>query len=79
MAKRISQLTTADMLKEMSIAGSPEKVVGVMTEIHDLMAAKLDLTNPAELLNIEFALQRLQAEVKTWLKLLERKNNQKYL
>lgn len=79
MPKRISQLSTDDMLNEMSIAGSPEKVVGIMTELHNIMATKLDLTNPTELLNMDFALQRLRAEVKIWVRQLEKKNNQKYL
>lgn len=79
MAKKLSQLSTEDMRNQMSIAGSPDKVTDLMTEINDLMADKLDLTNPAELLNVDFALQRLRAEVKIWVRQLERKTKQKYL
>lgn len=78
MAKRLCLLTTEDMLKQMSIAGSPEKITNLMTSIYDLMAKTVDVNNAAELINTKFALQRMIAEVKVWARSLEGRTGQKY-
>ncbi len=64
MAKRLSSMTWDDMQQEMSIAGSPEKITQVGKDIMNIVGNNLDVTNRAELTNIEFALNRVLAEVK---------------
>jgi hypothetical protein len=74
--KRLSQMTTEEVKQELSIAGSPEKLIGMMGEIGDIMA-KVDQTNVAELINLELILRRLQAEVRTWMRMYEDRTGQK--
>lgn len=57
-------MTWADVQQEMSIAGSPEKITQLGKDIMEQIASKLDKTNRAELINVEFMLKRLIAEVK---------------
>lgn len=64
MAKKLSQMTWADVQQEMSIAGSPEKLTQLGKDIEVLMGKTIDATNRAEILNAEFMLQRLLAEIK---------------
>lgn len=78
MAKKLSLYTTADMQKEMSIAGSPKKITKLMTDINELIGKTVDANNPAELINTKFALQRLIAEIKVLARHLEQRTGQKY-
>lgn len=64
MAKKISQMTWAEVQQEMSIAGSPEKITELGKEILTLIGQRMDPTNRAEMTNIEFMLQRVTAEIK---------------
>jgi hypothetical protein len=74
--KKLSQMSTEDVKKELSIAGSPDKLIVMMGEIGDIMS-KVDQTNVAELINLEFILHRLQAEVRVWKKKYEERTGQK--
>lgn len=69
MAKKLTSMTWVDVQKEMSIAGNPEAVRQWGEEIMQLIAEKHDRTNAAELINIEFMLQRIIAEVRLWQRL----------
>lgn len=64
MAKKLSQMTWAEVQKEMSIAGSPEKITKLGKDVYDLVCSGIDGTNRAELTNIELALKRVLAEIK---------------
>lgn len=57
-------MTWAEIQKEMSIAGSPEKITQLGKDILELIGKKIDSTNRAELTNVEFMLQRLLAEIR---------------
>lgn len=76
MAKPISQLTTDEVEKQMSIAGNPRKITRMMEEILALIGTTIDPSNPAEIINIEFALKRIQAEVGTWKKMYGKRTGQ---
>lgn len=69
-------MSTEDVKKELSIAGSPDKLIAMMSDIGDVMS-KVDQTNAAELINLEFILHRLQAEVRVWKKVYEERTGQK--
>jgi len=69
-------MSTEDVKNELSIAGSPDKLIGMMGEIGDIMA-KVDQTNAAELINLEFILRRLQAETRVWIRTYENRTGQK--
>jgi hypothetical protein len=71
MGKKLSSMTWNDVQKEMSIAGSPEKITRLGRDIEVLIGAKLDATNRAEITNVEFMLQRLLAEVRLWGKMYD--------
>lgn len=64
MGKKLSQMTWAEIEKEMSIAGSPEKITQLGKDILDVIGKKIDSTNRAELTNVEFILQRILAEIR---------------
>lgn len=66
MAKKLSKMTWEELQKEMSIAGSPEKISQLGYEVERLIMPKIDATNRAELTNVELMLRRLIAEIK-WL------------
>jgi hypothetical protein len=74
--KKLSQMSTADVKAELSIAGSPDKLMAMMRDIEDTMV-KVDPKNAAELINLEFILRRLQAEVRLWMKQYEKRTGQK--
>lgn len=57
-------MTWEDVQQEMSIAGSPEKIAQLGRHIEALLMHELDVTNRAELTNVEFMLKRLVAEIK---------------
>lgn len=59
----------ADVQKEMSIAGSPEKITSVGQGILTLIAEGINVHSIPELTNMQFALQRVIAELKTWEKI----------
>ena len=62
MSKRISQMTTEDLKNEMSIAGSPEKVMKAFDEMLSAYYKSVDKTNGAELINFDLAIRRILAE-----------------
>ena len=75
MAKPLSKMSREELKEEMSIAGDPKKLI----KIFDLMldsAVLVDPTNPAELINLELALKRVQAEVKRWKRLYSKRTGQ---
>ncbi|HYH14329.1 MAG TPA: hypothetical protein VD794_03860 [Flavisolibacter sp.] len=76
MAKRLENMSRIELQQEMSIAGNPEKITGLFSEMHDLMAKTVDANNAAELINMNLALDRLKAEVKIWRNLLAKKSGQ---
>lgn len=77
MGKKLSQMTTEDVRKEMSIAGSPDKIVGIMTSVLSMIWQNVDTTNAAELINLEFAMRRVTAEVQQARKRLGKRTGQK--
>lgn len=68
MGRKLSTLTWADVKKEMSIAGDPDKIIQIGGDIHDLIVSRINSRSIPELENMQFALKRVLAE----LKLLER-------
>jgi len=64
------------MKEQFSIAGNPDKMIMMMQEILSVMA-KVNPKNSAELINLEFLMQRMWAESKTWIKLYEQRTGQK--
>lgn len=72
MGKKLSQLTWADIEKEMSIAGSPEKITQLGKDILELIADKTDCTNRAELTNVELMLQRVIAEIRLYQRMYDK-------
>lgn len=72
MGKQLSKMTWEDVQKEMSIAGSPEKIAQLGRDIEALIGSKVDPTNRAELTNIEFMLQHMLAEVRLWQRMYDR-------
>lgn len=60
----LTQMTWADVQKQMSIAGSPEKITQLGRQIEGILMSAIDTTNRAELTNVEFMFNRLVAEVK---------------
>jgi hypothetical protein len=72
MAKRLTTMTWDDMQSEMSIAGNPEKVRALGQSIMETIASKMDATSRAEMTNIEFALQRILAEVKLYQRMYDK-------
>jgi len=78
MGRKLSQMTTAEVKAEMSIAGSPDKLITMMSEMSDVMS-KVDMTNAAELINLEFVLRRLLAESRLWIRFYEGRTGQKIL
>lgn len=60
----LTQMTWEDVQQEMSIAGSPEKITQLGRQIEGILMLTIDMTNRAELTNVEFMLNRLVAEVK---------------
>jgi hypothetical protein len=71
----LSKMTWAEVEKEMSIAGSPEKITQLGREIEALLMPAIDATNRAELTNIEFMLKRLIAEVQLLQRRYDNKHN----
>lgn len=68
MARKLSQMTWADIQKEMSIAGSPEKIVKLGQDVHELVAKRIDVKCIPELENAQFALERVIAELRIYEK-----------
>lgn len=61
-----------DVQKEMSIAGSAEKITQLGRDIEKQISSTIDVTNRAELTNVELMLQRLLAEVKLWQRMYDK-------
>lgn len=57
-------MTWAEVQKEMSIAGSPEKMTKLGEDILGLMWQKIDSSNRSELTNAELMLNRILAEIR---------------
>lgn len=68
----LSKMSWVDVQKEMSIAGSPEKITQLGRDIEKLISTTIDATNRAELTNMEFALQRLTVEVRLWQRMYDK-------
>lgn len=64
MAKKLYQMTWAEVQKEMSIAGNPGRIAMLGEQILELIVEKINQTNRAELTNVELMLQRLLAEIR---------------
>ncbi len=77
MGRKLSQMSTADVQAEMSIAGRPEVITKKMTEIMKIVGT-IERGNAAELINMEFALQRILAEVKLWKRQYEKRTGQQF-
>jgi hypothetical protein len=78
MGRKLSTMSMEDLRQEMSIAGSPNKVMEMCGHAWDMIRTRLDPTNPAELINIDLMLRRMQAEIRLQLKVLEKRTGQKY-
>lgn len=76
MEKPISQLTTEEVKELMSVAGNPEKIADIMIEML-MLASSADETNPAELINLELAVERVLAEVRLLKRQYEETTGQK--
>ncbi|MCG2614904.1 hypothetical protein LZZ85_11450 [Terrimonas sp. NA20] len=72
MGRKLTQMNWDDVKKEMSIAGSPEKMTELGKEIMKIVHEKVDSTNRAELTNAEFAIQRVLAEIRLTQKRYDR-------
>jgi rubrerythrin len=71
MAKKLYQMTLDEVQQEMSIAGSPEKITQLGRDILALIGEKVDRTNGAELINVEFMLKRITAEIKLYQRMYD--------
>lgn len=78
MGKKLSQMTTAEFKAEMSIAGNPEKIMAIWGKMLGA-AHEVDANNAAELINLEFAVKRLHAEVKWLMRRYEKRTGQKIM
>lgn len=76
MGRKLSTMTSAQLKAEMSIAGSPDKLMDMRERILGIMAEVND-KNPAELINLELLMERLLAESRTWMKLYGQRTGQK--
>lgn len=72
-------MTWQQIQDEMSIAGSPEKVTTLAKEMYFMIGERLDTTNVAELINIEFALKKVTAEVRREIRKYEKRTGQKII
>ena len=70
------KLTAAELKDQMSIAGSPEKIIGIMNKMIDA-AREVDITNAAELINLDMAIKWVHAEAKLWMRMYENRTKQK--
>jgi hypothetical protein len=71
MGRKLTRMSAEDMRQEMSCAGSPDKIVTLMNDINSMIWHRVNNKNIAELINVEFALDRIKAEVKLTKKRLE--------
>lgn len=74
--KPLHLLSSADFKEELSIAGSPDKIMDMKERIVAIMA-EVNSKNAAELINLEFLMERLLAESRTWMKLYGQRTGQK--
>lgn len=77
MTNRLTNMTWDDVQKEMSIAGNPEKITALCKSAMDQIEQTVDMTNAAELINIEFGISRILAEVRLWKRMYEKRTGQK--
>lgn len=77
MAKKLTNMTWDEMQKEMSIAGSPEKISNLGKNIWEKIGSEVDFTNGAEIINVEFAIRRIHAEIKQAARIFENRTGQK--
>lgn len=78
MGKKLSQMTWAEVEKEMSIAGSPEKIAQLGQQVMELISSKIEATNKAELINVELMLKRVVAEIRLLQRMYDKRNRAKY-
>lgn len=64
MGRKLTSMSWDKVKDEMSIAGNPGKITQLGRNIEALLLPAIDATNRAELINAEFMLQRLLAEIK---------------
>jgi hypothetical protein len=76
MGRKLSQMSTPQVREELSIAGNPDKIMGMHSQILGIMG-QVDSKNAAELINLEFIMQRLLAENRVWVKIYESRTGQK--
>lgn len=69
-------MTTADVKAEMSIAGDPDHCIEIMGKVIELLGAA-NTKEGAVLINLEFAMQKVLAEIKVWKKIHENRTGQK--
>jgi hypothetical protein len=79
MAKKLTRMNAEDMRQEMSCAGSPDKIVTLMNDINSMIWHRVNNKNIAELINVEFALDRVKAEVKLTKRKLEKIHSAKIM
>lgn len=65
MGRKLSQMTSAEFKAELSIAGSPDKMMGLLDKIM-IVANEVDRTNIAELINLQLIFKRAMADVALW-------------
>ena len=72
MARKLTSMTWDEVQANMSIAGSPEKI----TKAAKSFLEQVNGNQGAELINAEFALQRLLAEIRAEKRRFERRTGQ---
>ncbi len=78
MAKRLRDMTSAELKMEMSLAGSPDKIMDLGDEILRLVYNKMDKTNIAEHINVILMLRRIVAEIDGMQKREEKRQRNNY-
>lgn len=73
MKKKLLKLSWAEIQKEMSIAGEPERARKFGEAVHDLSATSMDVNNIPSVDNQIFALEKVIAELKNWKRILEKR------
>lgn len=77
MQKRLCYMSWAEVQSEMSIAGSPEKITNLGKDLIEKIFTVVNPKNPAELINIQFALKRIMAEITAEQRRYDKRTGQK--
>lgn len=64
MGRSLYYMSWEEIQKEMSIAGSPEKITALGRQVMTLIGTSIDATNRAELTNVELMLKVVMAEIR---------------